>query len=71
MLVTDRSPPAQWCKDDRIKLDQGVRAGWIDRVAKQVYATGGPQMSHLLLVRPTSTMPVQHSATLTGYGGPA
>jgi len=33
--------PLSWYRQKGVKLYSGVRAGWIDRISKAVYAPGG------------------------------
>ena len=33
--------PVQWYDDHGVRFHRGVRAGWIDRISKSVYAAGG------------------------------
>ncbi len=49
--------PTQWYEDKGVNLYQGVRAGWIDRIAKQVYASGGIVEHYDKLVIATGSTP--------------
>ncbi|MBI4299427.1 MAG: NAD(P)/FAD-dependent oxidoreductase [Chloroflexi bacterium] len=49
--------PLAWYKDNGITLHAGVKAGWVDRLAKKVYAPGGISESYDKLVIATGSLP--------------
>ena len=49
--------PVQWYEDHGIRFHRGVRAGWIDRISKSVYAAGGIVEPYDKLVIATGSSP--------------
>lgn len=49
--------PLSWYEQNGIKLHSGIRAGWIDRVSKSVYAPGGILEPYDKLVIATGSTP--------------
>ena len=49
--------PLSWYDEHGISLHAGVRAGWIDRLSKRVYAPGGVAVPYDKLVIATGSSP--------------
>jgi nitrite reductase (NADH) large subunit len=49
--------PLSWYEENEIKLHSGIRAGWIDRISKSVYAPGGIVEPYDKLVIATGSTP--------------
>jgi nitrite reductase (NADH) large subunit len=49
--------PLSWYEQNGVKLHSGIRAGWIDRVSKSVYAPGGMVEPYDRLVIATGSAP--------------
>ena len=49
--------PLSWYEQNGVQLHAGIRAGWIDRISKAVYAAGGVSESYDKLVIATGSTP--------------